>query len=140
MCPGLYTILVFLAIVPPLALAQRKSTVTLAATPPMGWNSWNCFAEKVTDKDVRQAADLLVSYGIRDASYVYVNIDDIWGARDTNENLHSNDKFPDMKALSDYVHSKGLKIDIYSSPGPKTCARFEGSMGHEDQDKFVGTK
>jgi alpha-galactosidase len=135
MRPGLYIVLVFLAIVPQLASAQRKPTVTLAATPPMGWNSWNWFAEKVTDKDVRQAADLLVSSGLRDAGYVYVNIDDTWeGARDTNGNLHSNDKFPDMKALSGYVHSKGLKLGIYSSPGPKTCARFEGSMGHEDQD------
>ena len=132
---GLYTVLVFLAIVPPLAPAQGGPAVHLAATPPMGWNSWNWFAEKVTDKDVRQAADLLVSSGLRDAGYVYVNIDDTWeGARDTNGNLHSNDKFPDMKALSGYVHSKGLKLGIYSSPGPKTCARFEGSMGHEDQD------
>jgi alpha-galactosidase len=72
---------------------------------------------------------------MRDAGYVYVNIDDAWeGNRDTNGNLHSNDKFPDMKALANYVHSKGLKLGIYSSPGPKTCARFEGSMGHEDQD------
>jgi alpha-galactosidase len=101
----------------------------------MGWNSWNWFAEKVTDKDVRQAADLLVSSGMRDAGYVYVNIDDTWeGTRDASGMLHSNDKFPDMKALADYVHAKGLKLGIYSSPGPKTCARFEGSMGHEDQD------
>jgi len=132
---GLYTVLVFLAIAPPLAPAQGGPAVPLAATPPMGWNSWNWFAENVTDKDVRQAADLLVSSGMRDAGYVYVNIDDTWdGTRDANGTLHSNDKFPDMKALSNYVHSKGLKLGIYSSPGPKTCARFEGSMGHEDQD------
>jgi alpha-galactosidase len=132
---GLYRVLVFLAFVPPLSLAQGGAAVPLAATPPMGWNSWNWFAGNVTDKDVRQAADLLVSSGMKDAGYVYVNIDDTWeGARDTSGNLHSNDKFPDMKALSDYVHSKGLKLGIYSSPGPKTCARFEGSMGHEDQD------
>jgi alpha-galactosidase len=131
---GLYAV-VFLATLSTLALSQGKPPVLLAATPPMGWNSWNWFAEKVTDKDVRQAADLLVSSGMRDAGYVYVNIDDTWeGARDTNGNLHSNDKFPDMKALADYVHSRGLKLGIYSSPGPKTCARFEGSMGHEDQD------
>ena len=69
------------------------------------------------------------------AGYVYVNIDDTWeGERDSNGVLHSNAKFPDMKALADYVHSKGLKIGIYSSPGPKTCAGYEGSLGHEAQD------
>jgi alpha-galactosidase len=118
----------------PLAHTQAR----LAATPPMGWNSWNWFAEKVTDKDVRQAADLLVSSGMRDAGYVYVNIDDSWeGQRDAKGILHTNEKFPDMKALADYVHSKGLKLGIYSSPGKKTCARFEGSEGHEQQDAGV---
>jgi len=106
-----------------------------AATPPMGWNSWNYFAGKVTDKDIRDTADLLVSTGMRDAGYVYVNIDDTWeGGRDANGKIQSNEKFPDMKALADYVHSKGLKLGIYSSPGAKTCARFEGSLGHEEQD------
>ena len=110
-------------------------TTKLAATPPMGWNSWNWFAEKVTDKDIRQAADLLVSSGMRDAGYTYVNIDDTWeGDRDANGVLHTNSKFPDMKGLADYVHSKGLKIGIYSSPGEKTCAGFAGSYGHEQQD------
>ena len=115
--------------------AQKPSTTSLAATPPMGWNSWNWFAGKVTDRDIRQAADLLVSSGMRDAGYVYVNIDDTWeGERDAQGVLHSNSKFPDMKALADYVHSKGLKLGIYSSPGSQTCARFEGSYGHEQQD------
>jgi alpha-galactosidase len=118
-----------------LASAQGPSNPHVAATPPMGWNSWNWFAEKVTDKDIRQAADLLVSSGMRDAGYTYVNIDDTWeGTRDAQGALHTNEKFPDMKALADYVHSKGLKIGIYSSPGSKTCARFEGSYGHEQQD------
>jgi alpha-galactosidase len=118
-----------------LALAQTNSHPQLAATPPMGWNSWNWFAGKVTDKDIRQAADLLVASGMRDAGYTYVNIDDTWeGERDASGILHSNNKFPDMKALAEYVHSKGLKIGIYSSPGSKTCARFEGSYGHEQQD------
>ncbi len=121
-----------------LALAQTKPAtpaVTLAATPPMGWNSWNWFAGKVTDKDIRQAADLMVSSGMRDAGYMYVNIDDTWeGQRDANGVLHSNGKFPDMKALAAYVHSRGLKLGIYSSPGPKTCAGYEGSYGHEQQD------
>jgi len=108
---------------------------TVAATPPMGWNSWNFFAGKVTDKDIRDTADLLVSTGMRDAGYVYVNIDDTWeGDRDAQGRIQSNSKFPDMKALANYVHSKGLKLGIYSSPGPKTCAGFEGSMGHEEQD------
>ncbi len=107
----------------------------LAQTPPMGWNSWNWFAGKVTDADIRKAADLMVSSGMRDAGYVYVNIDDTWqGKRDANGVIHANEKFPDMKALADYVHSKGLKIGIYSSPGPQTCARYEGSLGHEEQD------
>jgi len=101
----------------------------------MGWNSWNWFATTVTDKDIRQAADLMVSSGMRDAGYVYLNIDDTWeGKRDANGVLHTNDKFPDMKALADYVHGKGLKLGIYSSPGDKTCAGFEGSLGHEQQD------
>jgi alpha-galactosidase len=124
-----------LSLLAPLASAQIKPASGLAMTPPMGWNSWNWFAGKVTDKDVRQAADLLVSSGMRDAGYVYVNIDDTWeGKRDDKGVLHTNEKFPDMKALADYVHSKGLKLGIYSSPGTQTCARFEGSMGHEQQD------
>jgi alpha-galactosidase len=116
------------------AAANAQST-KLAATPPMGWNSWNFFAGKVDDKAIRDTADLLVSTGMRDAGYVYVNIDDTWeGERDAAGIIHSNAKFPNMKALADYVHSKGLKIGIYSSPGPKTCAGFAGSYGHEDQD------
>jgi alpha-galactosidase len=107
----------------------------VAQTPPMGWNSWNYFASKVDDKGVRTAADEIVSTGMKDAGYIYVNIDDTWeGKRDENGVLHTNDKFPDMKALADYVHSKGLKLGIYSGPGPKTCAGYEGSYGHEEQD------
>ncbi len=106
-----------------------------AATPPMGWNSWNHFAGKVTDADVRSAADMMVSTGMRDAGYVYVNVDDTWqGTRDAQGVIHSNERFPDMKALADYVHSKGLKFGIYSGPGAQTCAHFEGSLGHEAQD------
>ena len=107
----------------------------LAATPPMGWNSWNHFAEHVTDADVRSAADMLVSAGMRDAGYIYVNVDDTWqGKRDAQGVLHPNERFPDMKALGDYIHSKGLKFGIYSSPGPKTCGGYEGSLDHEAQD------
>jgi alpha-galactosidase len=101
----------------------------------MGWNSWNHFADKVTDADVRAAADALVASGMRDAGYVYVNIDDTWaGNRDANGNIQSNERFPDMKALVDYVPSTGLKVGIYSSPGPKTCAGYAGSYNHEEQD------
>ncbi len=107
----------------------------------MGWNSWNHFAEKVNDADVRAAADALVSSGMRDAGYIYVNIDDTWqGERDASGVIHANSKFPDMKALSDYVHSRGLKIGIYSSPGPKTCAGYAGSYGHEEQDAKTYTE
>jgi alpha-galactosidase len=107
----------------------------LAQTPPMGWNSWNKFHRNITGQIVKEIADAMVSSGMKDAGYVYVNIDDTWeGQRDAQGVLQTNEKFPDMKALADYVHSKGLKIGIYSSPGPKTCAKFEGSYQHEDQD------
>jgi alpha-galactosidase len=124
------TLLATIAVVP--ATAQSAE---LAATPPMGWNSWNHFATRVTDADVRATADILVSTGMRDAGYIYVNIDDSWeGERDAQGILHTNSKFPDMKALADYVHSKGLKIGIYSGPGPKTCGGYEGTYQHEEQD------
>ena len=107
----------------------------LAKTPPMGWNSWNLFAGKIDDKTVRGIADSMITSGMRDAGYLYVNIDDTWeGVRDTQGNLGSNKKFPNMKALADYVHSKGLKLGIYSSPGPRTCADYPGSYGYEEQD------
>ncbi len=123
------------AIIALLPSTPAQAQTTLASTPPMGWNSWNHFAKKVTDADVRAAADALVASGMRDAGYIYVNIDDTWeGQRDAQGNIQTNSKFPDMKALADYVHSKGLKLGIYSSPGPKTCAGYEGSYGHEQQD------
>jgi alpha-galactosidase len=107
----------------------------LARTPPMGWNSWNKFRANVDDKSVREIADAMVSSGMKDVGYQYVNIDDTWeGYRDSAGNIVPNSKFPDMKVLADYVHSKGLKLGIYSSPGPKTCAGYEGSYGHEQQD------
>ncbi|HMH15538.1 MAG TPA: glycoside hydrolase family 27 protein [Edaphobacter sp.] len=111
------------------------SQTKLADTPPMGWNSWNHFAAHVTDADVRSSADILVTSGMRDAGYVYVNVDDTWqGERDAQGVLHPNERFPDMKALGDYIHSKGLKFGIYSSPGAKTCGGYAGSLGHEAQD------
>ncbi len=112
-----------------------QAAESLAATPPMGWNSWNHFAGKIDDKTIRAQADAMVSTGMRDAGYTYINIDDTWqGARDAKGEIHPNERFPDMKALADYVHSKGLKLGIYSSPGPKTCEKFEGSYGHEVED------
>ena len=106
-----------------------------AKTPPMGWNSWNKFHRNVNDQNVREMADAIASSGMRDAGYVYVNIDDTWeGERDKDGNITSNDKFPNMKALADYVHGKGLKLGIYSGPGTKTCAGFNASYNHEEQD------
>ena len=107
----------------------------LARVPPMGWNSWNHYGEDISDKTVREVADALVETGLRDSGYVYVNLDDGWqGVRDANGVIHANAKFPDMKSLADYLHGKGLKFGLYSSPGTRTCARYEGSYGHEDQD------
>ena len=124
-----------LALAALLPAAPRADAQQVAATPPKGWNSWNYFAEKVTDKDIRAAADEIVASGMKDAGYIYINIDDTWeGERDASGVLHTNSKFPDMKALADYVHSKGLKIGIYSGPGTKTCGGYAASLGHEEQD------
>ncbi|VXC29691.1 glycoside hydrolase family 27 protein [Sphingomonas sp. 8AM] len=107
----------------------------LAATPPMGWSSWNRFAERIDDRTIRAIADAMVSTGLRDAGYRYVNIDDGWqGKRGADGELRPNAKFPDMKALADYVHARGLKLGLYSSPGLKTCAGYTGSYGHVAQD------
>jgi alpha-galactosidase len=115
--------------------SNAQNTTPVAATPPMGWNSWNHFHNKVDDATIRAQADAMVASGMRDAGYLYINIDDTWEAgRDAQGNIQTNSKFPDMKALADYVHSKGLKLGIYSSPGAKTCAKYEGSLGHEEQD------
>jgi alpha-galactosidase len=136
-------IIAAIAFVASVALQQpaRASAQAVASTPPMGWNSWNHFHRTIDDKTVREQADAMVSSGMRDAGYVYVNIDDTWeGERDAQGNIQTNSKFPDMKALSDYVHSKGLKLGIYSSPGAKTCAGYAGSLGHEEQDAATYAK
>ncbi len=120
--------LLFTALLMPSTLLAQTST--LAATPPMGWNSWNLFAGRVNDKDVRAAADAMVSSGMKDAGYIYVNIDDTWqGERDAQGNIQANSKFPDMKALADYVHSKGLKIGIYSGPGREDLRQVRRQPG-----------
>jgi alpha-galactosidase len=122
---------------PPLPLPELRQMPDngLARTPPMGWNSWNKFGPRVNDVLVRGIADQMSTNGMREAGYVYINIDDGWeGLRDSAGVLHPNSKFPDMKKLADYVHSKGLKFGIYTSPGPNTCAGYEGSYGHEEAD------
>jgi len=107
----------------------------LALTPPLGWNSWNVWAGAVDDQKVRAAADYMVSTGLASQGYTYINIDDTWeGERDAAGVLQTNEKFPDMKALADYVHARGLKLGIYSGPGPTTCQRFPASWQHEEID------
>ncbi len=119
----------------PLPEIQEVPSNGLALTPPMGWNSWNHFGISINDSIIREIADAMVSSGMAEAGYEYVVIDDGWeGGRDENGNIYPNSNFPDMKALADYVHSRGLKLGIYSSPGPKTCGGYEGSYGHELQD------
>lgn len=114
------------------AAAQRQM---LAATPPMGWSTWNHFRHDISDALIRAQADAMVASGMRDAGYVYVNIDGGWeGYRDASGVLRPNKNFPDMKALGDYIHSKGLEFGIYSGPGPATCAGAPASYGHERQD------
>ncbi len=112
----------------------------LALTPPMGWNSWNKFACNINEKLIRETADAMVSSGLRDAGYIYINIDDCWhGKRDSLGFIHPDpERFPSgMKALADYVHSKGLKLGIYSDAGNRTCGGKPASRGHEYQDAIT---
>jgi len=109
----------------------------LALTPPMGWNSWNKFGCDVSEKLIKEIADAMVESGMKDAGYEYVIIDDCWQVgRDLNGNIIPDpERFPSgMKALADYIHSKGLKFGIYSDAGRKTCQRRPGSRGYEFQD------
>jgi alpha-galactosidase len=121
----------------------------LALTPPLGWNSWNVWGGAVTADHVRAAADAMVSSGLAAQGYTYINIDDAWEAgwrkgpngrndpaagRDANGEILTNEKFPDMKGLVDYIHSKGLKAGIYTGPGNTTCQGLAASYGHEEQD------
>jgi len=120
----------------------------IALTPPMGWNSWNCWAEAVSDEKVRASADAMVASGLIDHGLRYVNIDDCWEIkpskkddpvlggpqRNPDGSIRTNGKFPDMKGLAEYVHGKGLKIGLYSSPGPLTCGGYVASYGHELDD------
>jgi alpha-galactosidase len=115
----------------------------LALTPPMGWNSWNKFGCNVNEALIRETADAMVASGMKDAGYLYVNIDDCWhGKRDQLGFIQPDpERFPSgMKALADYVHSKGLKLGIYSDAGWKTCGGRPGSRGHEYQDALTYAK
>ena len=124
---------------------------TLALTPPMGWNHWYAHYNRVTDVMMRQAADVMVRTGMADVGYSFVNIDDCWmnaapdakrtpdplrvgPFRDAAGNILPNKYFPDMRAMTDYIHAKGLKAGIYTSPGPLTCAGYCGAYEHEQQD------
>ena len=115
----------------------------LALTPPMGWNSWNNFGCDVTEGLIMSTADAMVENGMKDAGYKYIVIDDCWhGERDSLGFIHPNaERFPSgMKALADYVHSKGLKLGIYSDAGWKTCGGHPGSRGYEYQDALTYAK
>jgi alpha-galactosidase len=135
--------------------AERRLKIvagdTLALTPPMGWNHWYVHFNRIDDRTVRAAADAMIASVMADAGYQYVSIDDCWmnasgthrylpdatrvgPLRDANGNILPNRHFPNMKALTDYVHAKGLKAGIYSSPGPNTCCGLTGSYQHEAQD------
>lgn len=113
-----------------------KAGQLLSLTPPMGWNSWNCWGLSVNDTNVRSSAQALIDKGLADHGWNYINIDDAWQApaRAGDGSITANEKFPDMKALGEWLHGNGLKFGIYSSPGVKTCGRFLGSYGHEKQD------
>ncbi len=143
---------------------EREFTIavgdTLALTPPMGWNSWYIHYHRVTGEVMREAADQMIASGMADYGYMYVNIDDCWmriepqyyeelkegrlagfdmtgvvgDIRDDQGNVLPNDNFSDMQAMTDYIHAKGLRAGIYTSPGPRTCQRYAGSYQHERRD------
>jgi alpha-galactosidase len=135
------------------ALGETQRTLVIkvgsfiALTPPMGWNSWNAFGPGISDAKVRVEADIMVKSGLINHGWTYINIDDYWQVnptakdptlhgpeRDAKGNILSNPRFPDMKALADYIHAKGLRAGLYSSPGPYTCGGCTGSYQHENED------
>ena len=109
---------------------------TIALTPPMGWNSWNCWGLEVSQDKVFESAKAMITSGLADYGYCYVNIDDAWQAASRSEDgtLLPNDRFPDIAALGEWLHWNGLRLGIYSSPGALTCGGYLGSLGHEEQD------
>ena len=130
-------LMIALALISSVTLNAQKFE-GLALTPPMGWNSWNTFQTKIDEKLVMATADLFVSAGLKDAGYTYIVLDDGWMTmeRDNDGNLIPDPvKFPHgVKALADYIHSKGLKFGLYNCAGTKTCAGYPGTRGYEYQD------
>ena len=134
-----------------LGAAEKKFRIVcgdqMALTPPMGWNSWNCFAGAVTEERVKSAADAMVKSGLINHGWTYINVDDYWQNhrdskdptlqgpfRDTNGFIVPNSRFPDMKGMAEFIHDLGLKAGLYSSPGPWTCGGCAASWLHEEQD------
>jgi alpha-galactosidase len=128
---------------------ERKFSIVIAnqiaLTPPMGWSSWCSLQSEISDRGIRAEADALVSSGLINHGYTYVDIDEGWNIklagdtqgvqpRNADGSIKCNDRFPDMKALTDYLHKQGMKAGIYTSPGPLSCGMFTGSYGHEQQD------
>lgn len=119
---------------------ERKFTLVvgqkIALTPPMGWNSWNCWGLSVSQEKVKSSAQAIIDKGLADFGYSYINIDDAWEAKERNADgtISPNEKFPDMKGLGEWLHSHGLKFGIYSSPGDRTCGNYLGTLDHEKQD------
>src|SRR5579871_6087954 len=126
-----------------------KAGKKLALTPPLGWNSWNCFNSSVTEDKIRAAADAMIKSGLIEHGWTYINVDDFWQVnpgrakddptlggpeRNADGTIHPNPRFPDMPGMAAYIHSLGLKAGLYSSPGPYTCGGCTGSYQHEQQD------
>ena len=113
-----------------------KVGAKIALTPPMGWNSWNCWGLSVSQEKVMSSAAALINRGLADYGYCYINVDDAWEAeeRAPDGRIVTNEKFPDMKGLGDWLHGNGLKLGIYSSPGDRTCGNYLGTLDHELQD------
>jgi alpha-galactosidase len=136
--PGEYKMIV--AVKNDVGEAKREFTVVcgnlLALTPPMGWNSWNCWGLTVSDEKVRSSAQALIDKGLADHGWTYINIDDGWEAakRNPKGEILANEKFPNMKSLGQWLHDNGLKFGIYSSPGPTTCGGYLGSYKYEKLD------
>ena len=129
------TIVLMISSVTSALAAKPALNNSLALTPPMGWNSWNKFGCNVTDALIRQMADAMVSSGMAAAGYKYIIVDDCWqGTGRTNGHVNLDPDFPNMKALADYVHSKGLKFGLYSDHGSATCQGRVGSYGYETTD------
>ncbi|MBN1407661.1 MAG: glycoside hydrolase family 27 protein [Calditrichaceae bacterium] len=136
-------ILLFILIVCMISLLHAQKFEGLALTPPMGWNTWNTFAHEIDEQLIRESADAIVSSGMKDAGYIYINLDDCWhGKRDSLGFIHPDpEHFPSgMKALGDYIHSLDLKFGIYSDAGWQTCGSRPGSRGYEYQDAMQYAK